>query len=221
MQCLVCGGELEVVYQSVKDISVSSDNYIFPYGVTLFSCQECGHLQKRPNKEILEKLYASYLTDSILPNLEQVKFDSDVPKSNSYRLLENSLDFIPKKEALKMLDYGAGGGMLHSFIALFPNANIYAYDVSSHNCELLSQIAKKFWSNFEAIDEKFDFISMIYCLEHIFDIKQEILRVKELLNDEGVLWCKFPILQKTYGIFLCMIISIILAQMFLPLCFML
>ena len=112
MQCLVCGGELEVVYQSIKDISVSSDNYIFPYGITLFSCQKCGHLQKRPNKEILEKLYASYLTDSILPNLEQVKFDSDVPKSNSYRLLENSLDFIPKKESLKILDYGAGGGVV-------------------------------------------------------------------------------------------------------------
>lgn len=89
-----------------------------------------------------------------------------------------------------------GGGMLHSFVALFPDANIYAYDVSSHNCELLSQIAKKFWNNFEAIDEKFDFISMIYSLEHIFDIKKEILRVKELLEDEGGLMVQVPNIQE-------------------------
>lgn len=110
MECLLCRGRLNIVYESVKNISVSSDNYIFPYAITLFSCQECGHLQKIPSKEVLDKLYAAYMTDSLLPNLEQVKFDSDVPKSNSYRLLENSLDFIPKKESLKMLDYGAGGG---------------------------------------------------------------------------------------------------------------
>lgn len=95
-----------------------------------------------------------------------------------------------------------GGGMLHSFVAFFPQASVYAYDVSSHNYGYLSRIAKKFWSDFESIDEKFDFISMIYCLEHIFDVKKEILRIKELLEDEGVLMVQVPnIAENLWDIF--------------------
>ncbi|MDY2585312.1 hypothetical protein [Helicobacter sp.] len=113
MECLMCQGSLKEVCVSQKPLSVSSDNFLLKLGISLYACVECGHLQKFPKKEVLNQIYANYKTDSLLPNQEQVKFDSDVPKSNSYRLLENSLEFIPKRESLTMLDYGAGGGVCY------------------------------------------------------------------------------------------------------------
>lgn len=206
MECLICGDALEIFYKSVKDISVSSNNFIFPYGVTLLVCRKCRHLQKHPDMRILDELYSSYETDSILPNNEQIKFDVDIPKTTSYRLIENSLEFFSGSflnKPLKMLDYGSGsGGMLHSFKDFFPGAEIYAYDVSKHNAALFEGIAKYFWTDFETIDERFDFISAVYCLEHIYDVKEVILKIRSLLNDDGILMVQVPnIEQNLWDIF--------------------
>lgn len=191
--CPICGSSVENIFLSKENISVSSDNRLLFQPISLFVCKECGHLLKTPNKEVLDELYSTYITDSILPNEEQLKFDSFKPKSLSARVLENSYDFIPKKPSPKMLDYGVGGGgMFHSFLNLFPASEVYGFDVSNHNVGLFDGIIKGFWTNLEDITEKFHCITLIHCLEHISNVNEVILKLRNLLLDDGILIIQVP-----------------------------
>ncbi|MCI5968199.1 methyltransferase domain-containing protein [Helicobacter sp.] len=92
--------------------------------------------------------------------------------------------------------------MLQSFLALFPKSSAYAYDVSSHNRALFAEVAKEFYTSLNAIKQKFDFISAVYCVEHFCEVKKEILAMRELLNDDGVLMVQVPdIEQNLWDIF--------------------
>lgn len=92
--------------------------------------------------------------------------------------------------------------MLHSFLALFPKASAYAYDMSGHNAALFSGVAQEFYTSLGEIKQKFDFISAVYCVEHFSDVKKEILAIRELLEEEGVLMVQVPdIEQNLWDIF--------------------
>ena len=109
-QCLLCGGAVEVLYQSQYGVSVSSENALLQEDITLYECRLCGHLQKLPSERVLAEIYGNYQIDTILPYMEQVKFDTDGGKSCSERVVENCAQYLKPERELKILDYGAGGG---------------------------------------------------------------------------------------------------------------
>ncbi|TLD94875.1 class I SAM-dependent methyltransferase [Helicobacter jaachi] len=94
--------------------------------------------------------------------------------------------------------------MLYSFIKNFPHAETYAYDVSRHNEHLFWEIPNfsRFWDNVEAIEGRFDCITLIHCLEHIGDIRKTASKLYTLLKDSGVVIIQVPdVAQNMWDIF--------------------
>lgn len=202
-KCLLCGGVAQSVYHSCYGFSVSSENAIVNEDIEVYVCESCTHIQKFPKESVLSQIYKNYQIDSILPYVEQVKFGNDGAKSISRRVIENCSCFLSQE--MKVLDYGAGGGaMLNSLSQAYPKSSLYAYDVSSHNKHIFENLPQfvAFYDELDSINERFDCISLIHCLEHIINAKEILLRLKTLLSKNGVLVIQVPdVSQDKWDIF--------------------
>ncbi|MDE5603107.1 MAG: class I SAM-dependent methyltransferase, partial [Helicobacter sp.] len=194
MECSICGCEMEIFYKSNIPFSVSSDNRILEESICLYSCKNCKHLSKFPKASLLNKLYNTYLTDAILPNNEQLKFDEGENKGTSAKVLENVLDFIPSKETLRILDIGSGcGGMLRAIYESFPKSETYAFDKTQEHLKEFLKIPNfvGFFEDIKDVNLGFDCITMVHTLEHIEDLS--LLRdIWGALNDNGVFIVQIP-----------------------------
>lgn len=97
-----------------------------------------------------------------------------------------------------------GGAMLNSLSQNYPKSSLYAYDVSNHNKYIFENLPQfvAFYDELDSICERFDCISLIHCLEHIMNAKEILLRLKTLLNEDGVLIIQVPdISQDKWDIF--------------------
>ncbi|WP_110580716.1 class I SAM-dependent methyltransferase, partial [Helicobacter cinaedi] len=97
-----------------------------------------------------------------------------------------------------------GGAMLNSLSQAYPKSSLYAYDVSSHNKHIFENLPQfvAFYDELDSINERFDCISLIHCLEHIINVREILLRLKTLLSENGVLLIQVPdVSQDKWDIF--------------------
>ncbi len=122
---------------------------------------------------------------------------------------ENTLKFVQGK---KVLDYGCGSG--YGTYMLSETADkITGVDISSEAIDYAQKNYTKENLNFltlsELSDEKFDVITSFQVIEHVYNDKEYVQKLKTLLNTNGVLIIStpdktdrlFPYIQKPWNIF--------------------
>lgn len=122
----------------------------------LYICHNCGHMKKK----------------NILPdNLQKERYDKHVCDDGYLKYMESVYNKI--KGYLNdgiSLDYGCGQIHVLSDILNSNNFSCFYYDLFYYN-------------NLD--DKKYDNIILIEVLEHIEDVKEELLKIKNMLNDKG------------------------------------
>lgn len=204
-RCVVCQEKrLKLFYKPDCNISVSSDNAIINRQIELFLCTNCGHIQKFPERELLDTIYKTYQTNKLLPNSEQLKFDGNASKSRSFLLLENIIEYLP--DSGKALDIGSGSGtMLKALHILKPKIDLYAFDLNDNNIGEFVKIPKfkEFFVDIFKIDKKFDLIIASHVLEHVIELDSFLKRVSSLLKPNGLFLIQVPnICQNPLDIFI-------------------
>lgn len=95
--------------------------------------------------------------------------------------------------------------MLKAFSDMFPYSKIFACDVDDYNRTKFEQIPNfsGMWKDVSEIDEKFDCITTIHCLEHIINLDIFLTHIWRLLEDDGILIIQVPnVLQAILDVFI-------------------
>ena len=143
----------------------------------------------------------------------QKQFDDYYNKNSSYsqsfhiycddehnKLYKEVFNFINKylnSKQIKILEFGCGTGEL---LKVFHNngySNLLGIDQSNAFDKIKTEYNINFkygniFSGKEQIKDNFDLIILNHMLEHVFDIKEPIKNIKNLLNKEGYLYIEVP-----------------------------
>jgi len=161
----------------------------FEKGIKIYQCVDCefGFLNEEGFKKQkkLSKTF-SYSFDEYILNKDRLE-------KRFKKLAKIILKF---KNKGKLLDIGAGFGLLTSVIYRLGNFNIA---VVEPECKpyFLKNIPKKiFKKNLEDFlkinNEKFDLILLMDILEHLKNPKKSLLQIRKILKDNGVLVIQLP-----------------------------
>lgn len=198
MSCVLCGGQTTLIYSSPLPYSVSSDCRKVASFPDIYQCESCCHVQKIAHQEYQQavaQLYASYDAYTLTQGKEPLKFSSEIPGSRTSAILQNVIPYI-NNHCGNWLDIGTGSGvMLHSVSVGLPNYTLWGQDISGH-CQSevmgIANVAGFYSGEIEQIDEKFDVVSAIHVLEHVFDPQQFVIGLKRLLTTNGSLIIQVP-----------------------------
>jgi hypothetical protein len=122
----------------------------------LYICNECGHIKKK----------------NILPDdLQKVRYDNHVCDDGYLKYMNGVYEKIKEHLILgESLDYGCG--QIHALSDILNNHNQKCdyYDLFYYN---------------KLENKKYDNIILIEVIEHIEDILGEIIKIKDMLNNNG------------------------------------
>jgi len=197
-RCIVCDdNKVELVYHSKEKHSVASDCRPLPFNVVIYQCQTCGHYQKNIDdiyQKNVEEIYKSYQAYQLTKGKEQLNFSADVPSPRCQMILNHCQELLP--DSGKMLDVGAGSGvMLSAMTTLKGDWQLYAQDISAHQSEMLKQTYKLinfYQGDLQHIKEKFDLITLVHVLEHVWQVESLLLTLKSKLSSAGVVIFQVP-----------------------------
>lgn len=193
MNCLLCSSKNLRYDELSVDVSVSSDNKFLNKKCRFALCNDCGFVQKIVDDEYLKSLnslYSEYSSYVLTSGKDQIKDFDKIPATRSSLIIELVKNYLP--EDGKFLDIGTGSGVfLKEFSKHFPKFKVYAHDiVADPNFD--ADTEKIYIGDVEQIDEKFDVISLIHVLEHVYNVQEFIINLKKILNDDGVLLIQVP-----------------------------
>lgn len=161
----------------------------------ILHCNNCQvyFTNPQPVEEDIPLLYEDR-SSADFPEMNSIS--SYLRKFNAKLFLRNTLKFINKKE-LKVLDYGCGDGLLATVLSENKIFNkVHAVDFHSQSPELLrekSNIKYFSYQNFAAVDEnKYDIIFCRHVVEHTRDPEVFIKNLKNMLNENGLLYMESP-----------------------------
>ena len=122
----------------------------------MYVCEKCGHMKKK----------------NILPDeLQKIRYDNHICDEGYIKYMNNVYGKISKYlNAGISLDYGCGQIHALSDILNSNNQKCDYYDLFYYN---------------KLENKKYDNVILIEVIEHIEDIVSEILKIKEMLNDNG------------------------------------
>jgi 2-polyprenyl-3-methyl-5-hydroxy-6-metoxy-1,4-benzoquinol methylase len=179
MNCKICNSARVYKYETI-------DNY------TLLKCNDCKVIFLENIDKILSTLNLyneNYFKNYLYEN--EIDFQSIKLTAKYY------LNYIQNNfgEIRSILDVGAGFGL---FVKAFNELGLNADGVEISKYSV--QIAKEKFGielfngsliDFQT-DKKYDLICFYHSFEHLPNPVQTLLRVKELLNKDGVLWLSLP-----------------------------
>lgn len=198
MKCILCHKQnAQNFYSSQQGKSVSSDCRALDYGIEIYICNNCFHIQKEATESYLktvEYLYQSYETFILNNGEEQLSFSSEIPYSRSSQIIKNSHQYCVSVN--NALDIGCGSGVyLKALNQYYPKMSLSGYDVSVHNKKDIEVIqgVKYFYSgDLKDINEKYDLIILSHVLEHVSSPVDFLNVIKGLLSEHGRLIIQVP-----------------------------
>lgn len=143
----------------------------------------------------------------------QKQFDDYYNKNSSYsqsfhifyddqhnKLYKEVFNFINKylnSKTTKILEFGCGSGELLKVFHDNGYSNLLGIDYSNAFDKIKTEYNINFkygniFSGKEQINDTFDLIILNHMLEHVFDIKESIKNIKNLLNKQGYLYIEVP-----------------------------
>ena len=165
-------------------------------------CENCSFrfndIIKTENNSNLSDYYKNEYWNSRFSNskskLRTILRKSDLLKFG-YMRARSHYEYV-KKFGRSVLDVGAGEGLTSIYFSK-KGFGVVAIEPDSKNVKTLKikyPNIKVFQTNFEdlQLNEKFDIIIMSHVLEHVFDIEQFLISLKNLLTDKGILFIEVP-----------------------------
>jgi 2-polyprenyl-3-methyl-5-hydroxy-6-metoxy-1,4-benzoquinol methylase len=186
-KCPICGG----IKIRIKEFSELKDPYnVIKGNFFINRCLNCRHLYLgNPLNDVqiasaYSKKYGAYVTH-IMGSLRKIYLNLQGKRI---------LSMMPKDKKLKILEVGAGEGIYSKF---FYNKG---YDVTATDINKPSmQKLKKLGINIKTGDFskmnfniKFDIVIMSHCIEHFYNPKVIVKKLKSLLNKNGIIFLKTP-----------------------------
>lgn len=176
--CPICGNQ-GTAYKSDKRNG---------YSVSVDKCGTCGTIYQNPRltREALAEFYASGKYDEV--------FDGGVssgrPRADRLSAFINGFRLSPTR----CLDIGCGSGYLLRNLHEDYGAEVVGYDLFPPRRPVIDTIT----SSKEEVTGKFDLITCIHVLEHVYDPMEEVLWMASLLKPGGTLMIEVPMVEKIY-----------------------
>lgn len=207
-ECVLCQGKTVAFSEFEKLQNVTSDSKPYPNITSLMCCKKCGHLQKDVNEKFIQcvtQIYKDYQIFNLSSGVEQVMFSESGVESRSKILASWLKDQIALTSNHSILDYGCGDcSALCSFSETFPEANLYGYeieDIPRPKSKKLSNLKEIIISEKFEPNRKFEFISMIHCLEHIANPIETLRNIRNYLTEDGYILIEVPdVYKSTYDV---------------------
>lgn len=207
--CNVCSySELNLVYQSKDNFSLTTMNKIVPGRTSVYFCERCGHLQTDELKNL-----NNYYANEYEINLKHEDDDQLYGIVNGqpvYRAAHQAKILMKKvkfKEGMKVLDYGCAKSQTLK-ILLEQNNNIdpFMFDVTDKYIPYWKKFPKAAkWSTHKPNPEwngTMDLILSFYALEHVADLHEAISNIKKLLKPGGIFYFLVPNVYKNVADFI-------------------
>lgn len=182
-------------YIPISDI----DRYGIPYRICL--CKECALLYANPRmtEEAFKKFYTEYYRliygrmgyDAVL--CEKIG-EGEIKHTPEYirDFIYDIVDDLDMKRPKTVFDIGCGDGEILSAFGRDAVGVDYDKEMIENGRALGRNIIHGGIEKLEATGKKVDLIIMNHVLEHITNLKRDITRIRELLNDDGILYISVP-----------------------------
>jgi 2-polyprenyl-3-methyl-5-hydroxy-6-metoxy-1,4-benzoquinol methylase len=197
IRCHSCGAEAVFHYDNEILLSATSDCKTVEKRTIIYKCSECSLLQKPITDEYLctiSNIYNDYGIYELTEGRDQIKFINGKQTTRGSIIVANLNGLLSEKA--KILEIGAGKG---SFVAElhkeYPLVEINVQDISKKNITELKKLAfvnKCFDIPPNEIEDKFDMICMIHCLEHVISPIDFITNIKQQMHDNSVMLIAVP-----------------------------
>ena len=199
-RCIICGGTGTPYHRA---FSYKIANFDYPHlPVKLWmKCNDCGNLYTWKHPE--EHLALSEHSELILPDKSKYLTTLGTGTGMSFSIWADILKQVRTySKGNTLLEVGVGtGDLLATALELQYNVDAVEIvpssaqrvanmlDIPVHNCDFLQYQSSK----------KYDIIIMGDVIEHIINPKQALLKVKELLNENGALWLSTPNYESAFS----------------------
>lgn len=201
--CILCKRELKnKAHFGIKKLKrVTSDCRLWTKGGEVLVCDNCGMIQRLRDDLLRNEcntIYSKYRAHRQGKGAEQSVCKADsFGNSRSNEILCNLFDYLELSDnkKIKWLDYGCGEGHFLKEVSFFyKNIQLSGYDVHSRKLELLNSIPnyKNYYSSTKHIEEKYEVVSLVHVIEHLFDLRKELMKICNLLNNGGYIFIQIP-----------------------------
>jgi len=131
--------------------------------------------------------------EKILPPIDFWSAISFKRWANIWKVLNKSTDIFSNKE-LKMLDYGGYNGFLPYAFNQKHKINSFVADLDQKGLDMANFLGSRTINLAkDEIDEKnFDLITIVHVLEHLDKPLENLIKLKNNLSDEGVVYAEVP-----------------------------
>ena len=202
LKCLLCSSAaLDLSFDGRHLMSVTSDTKPWNWPAMTYFCRDCGHLQKQRSNDAqreVENIYSNYEIYQLSNGLEQVIFQNgnQVPTTRSFQLIARLVETIDLPRDGQLLDIGCGNGaFLSAFGKQFKRWRLSGFEQNSRYQGTVSKFSgvQRFYSaSLEAINHKFDLITLIHVLEHVDTPVDFLKQIRPLLKESGLLLIQLP-----------------------------
>lgn len=160
----------------------------------LLKCKSCGIIfnANLPDKITIDNYYKyNYSIDKTKninnPFLLEKKRMQLLPEQ--YELISKIISY--RNYPARLLDIGCGWGFFIDQARRF-GFDSYGVEPSIIAVNHCLSIGLKVYDNIDKINTKFDIITMFHSLEHFINPKEIIYKIKQLLNNDGLLFIRVP-----------------------------
>jgi 2-polyprenyl-3-methyl-5-hydroxy-6-metoxy-1,4-benzoquinol methylase len=202
IRCHVCGeSAVDMVPGYEMFRGVTSDCRLWHKGGRLCVCRVCGCVQKVTDhvwQSEVNKIYQAYSIYHQSGGAEQAVFGvaSGRASSRSERLLECLYSHLQLPETGCLLDVGCGNGALirafSRFAPLWSLAGTELNDKYRLVVESIDNVRALYTCPPDQVPGTYTLITMIHVLEHVLAPKEFIVRLKDKLEDGGLLVVEVP-----------------------------
>ena len=197
-KCTICkSGDLEDLF--TQKFIIVGNNSNFSYNIV--ACKKCGftYASDIPSQENYEDFYKKSTKYSLRETKDRIPLVAEESNKYYYSLINSYIENTNLKrkwKKLRILDVGCGSGYLLNNFKKNGYLNLLGIDPAP-SCRVLARrlfdVEVKTFpiSKFED-KKKFDLIIATGVLEHLEDLNKNLLKIVQLLKDDGYLFISVP-----------------------------
>jgi SAM-dependent methyltransferase len=208
-KCNLTNRELsQPIYVSNGDLSITSLSTFREGKAEVYFSESIGHLLTKPPMNV-QAYYDTEYTIS-LDSEDDDQLYALIDGKQVYRLEHQAktiFEKLPLETGAKILDYGcAKGSVMKKLAQLRKDIIPYLFDVSEMYLPFWKKFAKpEQWSSYNIKPEwknYFDMVTSFFVLEHVENPIHEVLQMREVLKDSGILYFIVPNVYKNKADFI-------------------
>tara|TARA_Y100000768_G_scaffold63599_1_gene43716 strand:- start:18157 stop:19338 length:1182 start_codon:yes stop_codon:yes gene_type:complete len=190
IKCNTCGS---ASYEFLFENSIKSTARMKKIPNKVIICKNCGHVFLDYFFLEQKDLENYYQNNNPFEKVEQLDPAHQKVRTEQLNFVINNIKEV--KKDFKFLDIGCGAGY---FLSLVKQRGFYCEGVERSNmmCEMINEHYKIKCTNtsFEELrlENKFDVVSIITVLEHLYNPKRCIEKISELIKEDGYLFIEIP-----------------------------